>query len=346
MPQCSLQPPAPRVRPLLRPVVVVGVVAIVLLTGCSSSGAGRGRSAPPALGTSASHHAGNPSSYKVGSGDVNGKALPILAYLNYNTTAEEQSANIVIARCMASFGYTSNVPQMQVTQLPANLMYRRYGVTSLAVAERWGYHLEAGSPLRGSAPSSLQPRMSKAEMLVYSGTDHGVLQPPASSGAVAEPAPAPIRGTAIPSGGCSGMASREVYGAKLAGQADPYALPQAINLNGFEESQTSPTVVAAFQRWSRCMAKRGFDYATPFEAGNAFDIQTPNPSSQEVATATADVECKSQAHLVTTWFKEESRLEEASIQKNIVALDVLRAQEVAAETVAVHLASGSPSHIR
>lgn len=275
-------------------------------------------------------------SYQPNSGDVNGKVVPILAYLQYGTPAEIQANNILAARCMAGFGYSSGFPLVQ-DQVPLAPMYRRYGVTSLAVAKRWGYHPEAGSPLIQTVHRQA-PKMSPAEMLVFYGTNK--IMGPTSSGAIPEPKPANVGGRSIPAGGCNGQVAREIYGSSAA-RANPYYLAEKINRDDFRASETNPKVLAAFRDWSKCMASKGFTYSNPNQAMKSFGFSTPGPAPAEIATATADVECKNQTHLVTTWFNVESHLEEASIQKNILALDAIKAQEQAAEKAALGVVSGS-----
>ncbi|MGC1407014.1 MAG: hypothetical protein WA938_09815, partial [Candidatus Dormiibacterota bacterium] len=276
---------------------------------------------------------------------MNGKVVPILAYLQDGTATETQAQNILINRCMEGFGYTAaQVPQVEPPSQPTDSMYRRYGVTSLAVAKRWGYQPEAGSPLLPNPNPAADPAMSSAEMLVYLGTDQTTLPRPSPSGAIPPgPTPPPVDGKAVPPGGCDGKANREIDGANLEDENNALQLANTINRDDFDASETNPTVLAVFHAWSVCMAGKGFTYSNPNQAldANFNHTLTAAPSQLEVDTATADVECKNQTHLVTTWFDVEVKLEDASIQKNILALTALKNEEEAVEKTALRVVSES-----
>lgn len=289
---------------------------------CGAHASGSPRAGEPTPATRA-----GTARYTPTSGDVNGQALPIFAYLPPPTDTLSQASNILVTLCMATYGFTSNVPQIPPGQQVAP-MYRRYGVTSLAVADAYGYHLESGSPLR-TGHASPTPTMSPAEHLVYFGTPSGTPLRPPGTGTSPDASGAATAGA--PAGGCVGWASRQLYGTQV-----DFSLPRSIETQDFFASEADATVQSTFRAWRACMASHGFHYQTPLDAAGAFKGGSDKPpSALEIVTATADVRCKGKTGLVTTWFDVESRLEERDIQHNIVTLSAIRNAMLAAERKAV-----------
>lgn len=262
------------------------------------------------------------------------QVLPVFAYLQSGAeaTTYDQAYNILVAQCMARYGYSD--PHQVYLEPPTPPMYRRYGVTSLAIASQWGYHLEAGSPLLAKGPPATRP-WSSAELMVYTGSPHGQSSP------AAQPQPRPsYRGQPVPAGGCAGQAGRQLGNTGAAALPN---LPNQINEGDFTESMNQPDVLAVFGAWSHCMAQRGFDYRDPLQALSAATITTPSPGQRETDTAVADVQCKTRTHLVSIWFAAEYRLEEKSIQRNIVALTAIRAKLLAEEKAALAVIASAPA---
>jgi len=278
--------------------------AIVQVAGCSS---GSAVAAGPTGRWPISASTGLPS-----------QVLLIFSYLQSPAQADtfNQAYNILVAQCMARWGF-ADPTQVHGAEPPP--MYRRYGITSMAVASRWGYHLQPGSALLQTSPGT--PPMSDAENAVFLGTRSRILNPhysPFGNGKRLR-----VAGKLVPPGGCAGAAiiRLNAYGPA----ASPY-LPNQINLNDSSASQADPAVVAVFAAWSRCMAAKGYTLANPLQAGDGFNISTPKPSQQEIDMAVADVRCKDQTHVVSVWFGVEYRLQETSIQRNFTALSAIRAK--------------------
>jgi hypothetical protein len=89
--------------------------------------------------------------------------LPIFAYLQ---TASEsatfnQAYDILVGQCMARWGFNDPFQVEIGVDMPP--MFRRYGITSLAVASRWGYHLQ---PAANPAASSTAPGSNVANAVL------------------------------------------------------------------------------------------------------------------------------------------------------------------------------------
>lgn len=257
---------------------------------------------------------------------VTGQLLPIFKYLQSGAEANtyDRAYDIIVAQCMAKYGY--NDPHQIFVEPPIPAMYRRYGVTSLEIASRWGYHLEPGSPLLAKRPAQ-QPQ-SAAETLVLTGS----VNPPPQYSPFGNGKRVTFHGKLLPPGGCAGEA---IIRLRAYGPDALQILPSQINQDDFTASMTKPQVVAVFRNWSRCMVARGFSYRDPLQAAARFNINTPSPSRKEIDTAVADVRCKNQTHLVAVWFGVESRLEEVSIRGHLTALAAIHAKLAQEERAAL-----------
>jgi hypothetical protein len=93
--------------------------------------------------------------------------------------------------------------------------------------------------------------------------------------------------------------------------------------------------------WSTCMAAAGFRYADPRAP---FAVAWPHPaSSEEIATATADVACKQQTGLVSTWQQVEAGYQQVLIDRNRQALEGVRQAQSELVRRAHQLTGDSPS---
>jgi hypothetical protein len=240
------------------------------------------------------------------------------------TAAEQdtyyQAINILDAECMARFGLPD--PSPIFIGSARSPMYRRYGVTSMAVARRWGYHLDKANQDVPPAPPSMPAPERAAAFAVLLGTWSKDPDPHLS------PLQYPrirVAGKLVPAGGCRTWAALRLGSS----HHEVSTLPEMINLASFEASQSNPKVVAAFRAWSKCMAAHGYTASDPL------NIHTPvppssgagsgGPSQAEIRTAVADVTCKNRTLLVAIWFGAEYRYQEAAIQRHFTVLSALRA---------------------
>ena len=87
-------------------------------------------------------------------------------------------------------------------------------------------------------------------------------------------------------------------------------------------TQTDSRIRAADRLWSRCMARRGFSYASPAAAAGHRWPKSPSPA--EIATASADVSCKTRTNLLNTWLAVETAYQQALIGANLGTLAQLQ----------------------
>jgi hypothetical protein len=113
------------------------------------------------------------------------------------------------------------------------------------------------------------------------------------------------------------QASRELYA--QGGLSDP--VPQ-IAFQASQWTQSDPLVRVVDAAWSRCMAQRGYHYASPQQAADRSWPAKPTPT--ETATATADVQCKQQVNLPNTWLTVEAAYQAALIRENLATLTSLQ----------------------
>ncbi|MFB7274580.1 hypothetical protein [Streptomyces sp. NPDC056244] len=179
---------------------------------------------------------------------------------------------------------------------------RRYGLSSLAEAAKYGYDLPPYN-----TPETA-PNLSSEAFLVLNGTER--------KNSAAEKMR--VNGLAVTPTGCIGEAQSKVS----AYSTDPHGAEVAQNIatSSFQESLKSEKVQNAITSWSSCMKKYGFDFKSPLDATGNPEFHKPSPSpsesKKEIKTATSDVTCKDKTGLLTTWFSVES-----SIQRNKIAAD-------------------------
>jgi hypothetical protein len=241
-------------------------------------------------------------------------ALPVDAY---SLTVPERdrldhARSVLAGACMRTFGYrydaagdkavSDRTARNNLTDFGLYENKRRYGVTDVALATRYGYHLVSAAS--GSAvPQDVADdhglgKENAAEQEVRYGTD-----------ARGKRALRTASGRPIPVNGClsAGDATFTVHGTM--GDADAV---RALAAASFEQSQKDPAVVTARQAWSGCLAAKGYTFADP--VGNpGFDVSTPTVSPAESAMAAADAACKLRSHLTDVWLASEAAYQRQQI---------------------------------
>ncbi|MFJ8041644.1 hypothetical protein ACIRBX_14215 [Kitasatospora sp. NPDC096147] len=244
--------------------------------------------------------------------------LPVTAY---TPTADErlrsrQAVQRVLQDCMKDFGLSFPSHDLRAPSGPVSATQMRYGVTSLAQAELTGYHFGAANPgwtATGPAPDP-PDNTDPGYQLVLKGNGA-----PGTDGT-----PADHLGKPVPPGGCMGAMSRKLAaGATFRGEA---ALVKQISAEGFDRSLKDRAVVAAFAKWSACMADRGHHYATPMDALNDPAFAEAEPAPNERETAKADVACKAEHNVVGIWFAAEATFQRARIAEHQEELRTIRKQ--------------------
>ncbi|WP_031521562.1 hypothetical protein [Streptomyces sp. NRRL F-5123] len=300
----------------------VAAVALAATAGCTPpEGPGRTGSTD-----GAAHAAQAPSAGPGATGAA--PDIPLAAYLPSGRQLRDYltARQILANRCLAGFGFSPDplppaftADDADVTSLTA----RRYMLADPAAARGYGYHtaltpsyvrVDRRDRAAQQAEQAARPdhRSAADRSLVSLGLD------PAG-----KPVPHPrIGGRPVPEGGCTAQANRALTGTDDA--LTRAELPNTLQIDAWQQSRSDPGVKRAFAGWSACMAARGYRYADPVEADNDADWQSATPSARELATATADVACKQQAHVVTAWHAADSALQTAAIARNTAALAAVR----------------------
>lgn len=300
-----------------------GAVAAVALTtaGCTSSHA-------PAHGPGSAHAAPAPAGKPPASPGAAAPDIPLAAYLPSGRQLRDYATarQILANRCLAGFGFSPDplppaftADDADVTSLTA----RRYMLADPATARAYGYHTSlTPSYVRVDRRDRAAQKAEQAPRPDHRGAADRALVSLAldpSGKPVAHPR---IGGRDIPAGGCTAQANRSLTGTDDAlTRAD---LPNKLQIDAWQQSRSDPAVKRAFADWSVCMAARGYHYADPVAVNNAADWQSATPSARELATATADVACKRQTHVVTAWNAADSALQTAAIARDGAALAAVR----------------------
>jgi hypothetical protein len=223
-----------------------------------------------------------------------------------------EAQTLLTQQCMTARGFSYPVPASPSNGLTVlqGIEDDPFGLTSLARAETYGYKQPKGSSPQGG-PGIIG--------FVGGGVFAGALNHHGQAYTMALFGFAPGAGAGRQ--GCFNQAIAEVYG-RLGGNLNPDPVP-VIALQASQWAQTDPRVLAVERAWSRCMARRGFSFGTPLQAQQ--HSWPSAPTTGEVATAVADVSCKTQTNLPNTWLTVEAAYQAALVGQNLTALSQLQA---------------------
>jgi hypothetical protein len=225
-----------------------------------------------------------------------------------------EAQTLLIQRCMTARGFSYPAPATPNAGFQAlqGIEQDPFGLVSMSRAETYGYAQPKGSSQQGLEIIGFVGGAIFAGAL----TNHG----PAYTTALFGFGPG---GGAGPSRqmGCFQQAASEIYG-RLGGNPDPDPVP-GIAAQASQWAQNDPRVLAAERAWSRCMARRGYSYRTPLQAQQ--HGWPSAPTTGEVATAVADVSCKTRTNLPNTWLTVEAAYQSALVAQNLTVLSQLQA---------------------
>ncbi|MFE0178946.1 hypothetical protein ACFWZ2_42240 [Streptomyces sp. NPDC059002] len=96
----------------------------------------------------------------------------------------------------------------------------------------------------------------------------------------------------------------------------------------YEATRQDPNVVKVIKAWALCMKNQGHTVTEPGEANAEFAPtgRTAKAAPAEVETAVADVDCKKQSGLVSTWYTAEVAYQKTQIEENKPALEAEQAK--------------------
>lgn len=247
------------------------------------------------------------------SGDVPTPSLPIQAYKQTDSQNHQiNNARLTVMRsCMMKLGFdyppVSSFPRdTSGNALPQDAF--RYGPVSMKEADD-GYKYAAIQVAQNAASQPAKPVASAAENAALTGDD----QHP----------------------GCAKQAASAITA--NGGTLDTSDLVSNIDQQSFQKAQNSPQLQAAFKAWSACMSAKGFAYSTPIDPLRSPDFSSsgsdtsgiPTPSAAEVATAKADVQCKSSSGVIGIWVSLETSMQNQAIEQNAEALKQLKDEQAA-----------------
>jgi hypothetical protein len=236
-------------------------------------------------------------------------ALPLDSYEQVSAQGQQAlsaAGDLLTQRCMAAKGFVYTAAA-QPGSGAANLESIEdggYGVASLTQAEVYGYKNPGGG--NGGGPVGIVLPAFLGQQ-----SKHGQAWTSALLGFV--PGSRPV--SRQPEG-CLQESDLELYG-KLSGNPNPDPVP-GIAFEAASWTQSDPRIQLADRLWSACMARKGYTYKSPQQAEYA--TWPSEPTSAEIATAVADVRCKTQTNFVNTWLTVEAAYQSVLISQNLTEL--------------------------
>ena len=136
-----------------------------------------------------------------------------------------------------------------------------------------------------------------------------------------------FNGVEVPEGGCQGESFRAVGLDQDGGHIDvPGLYREAITL-----ARQHSAVEALIDDWSDCLADLGWEAADPSEPFRRWQGRrigpAGGPSSDEIAMAMADIECKKETGLLRAWVAAEVAYQNVLADEHVDALRDLAAQQ-------------------
>ncbi|MBB6081690.1 hypothetical protein [Streptomyces paradoxus] len=217
--------------------------------------------------------------------------LPVEAYMLTKAQARlvSDTRDDLLDQCMAKAGHPAWTPPPDLPALGGKTLTDwRYGIHDAALAAERGYHPDAEEQKAYDAAMG-------AGAVDKTGADESTVR------------------------GCVEQVNGQVPSASP--RAD---LVQKISGEAFIQSGKDPQVVRVFADWSSCMKGKGFTYAKPMDANDDPAFSDPTVvSDTEVATATADIQCRDKLDVEKTWFDAETKLQQAAITKHQAELNTV-----------------------
>lgn len=246
--------------------------------------------------------------------------LPMQTYLPTDQEQAQlsQAKKILVSDCMKGFGFNWT-PAPDLPRVgPKTLTDWRYGIHEMALAKKRGYKADA----KEQEAYDAAVKSGAVDDTTADGPEAKAL-----NGGIDE-----VEGKKVPKDGCVGSANREIDVETLQART-AIGLANAAFLKAKEDAD----VVKAFASWSACMKRSGYDYKQPLDASDDVKFQSPEVSSEEIATATADISCRQKTDVAWIWFRAEAALQKSAIDAH--------AEELSAERKRIDAAVRSASKI-
>lgn len=269
--------------------------------------------------------------------------LPTDSYLPTTAKAKQiqQAKDAVTTQCMQKFGFTfrgslvmdlANAPGRTSKELSTV-----YGAFDVAGVKTRGYNLNIDGSAAINQQLALQGGSAQQQPVtpdyerVLTGSDPGTHQPVTS-----------VAGRPVTPGGCSAVANAAL-GNVVVGTTTT-ALPDG----GPAVPQTDPRLAAAFTKWSDCMKAKGYTYPDPvaavsdkkWRAPEGRPDKVPTASPEEIAVATADVQCKVENNTVGVAVAVQTAYANRYIETHVTQLAAYQKQLDDALAKAARLVAG------
>ncbi len=235
-------------------------------------------------------------------------SLPLDAYVQDFTEQQTvlRAEYALTKSCVEQFGFQFAAPAWDKS--PAEVPnggqpthYRLYGLLDVDHAKQMGYH---------SYGQTVASEAAYADMKLPNDY-YNVVTAKFGGGT--------FNGKTIPDGGCLGAAQREIEG------TTDLSLPEQLTFDSWTASKSDSRVVAAFARWSKCMAQSGYSYSTPMEANNDPKWSGDKASAEEIAVAVANVNCKKTTNLVGIRMAVDAAYQRKAISQHGAELSAIQA---------------------
>jgi hypothetical protein len=314
--RCAASSPAARCAAAL----AAALAAVAVLAGCTGGSAGH---AVVGIGSAAGSRPQISVPRIPPANSASSITLPLDAYEQISIQQQgilNDAVVLLTQRCMAARGfvYTAQAQDSDSLASIQEIENTGLGLTSLTQAQTYGYRTSqahSGQLGTGSSGSAAEPDLGSAIK------QHGTGWANALDG--------PGRGGRA---GCLVTVLSQLEGP---GQSD---LALSLAYQAEQWTRTDPRLSAASQAWSRCMAHRGLSYSNPLAAAQH---RWPKlPSRTEIATAIADVTCKTQTNLVNTWQSIDAAYQQALVNRNPIQLAEVQASFASAFRRAETLLAG------
>ena len=276
----------------------VMVAGFVVLSGCAQS---------PATGSNHDDSKGRePSAGHNGSGSASQPFhLPIEDYSISPDDSHliEKAKSVLISQCMSELGsdYVEPIPTKLASQAS-----RRYGISDLATAGQWGYHMPKNAITQTNGGFKKLTEKDRTLLFGIDGTNK--------------------RSTAdekLPAGGCVGEANSTIAGEHVPDSAIAFA--QNVDVASFKALQKDASFIEVSKRWSKCMSRDGYTYYSPLMAVSDSKFhEVSEVTEHEKKVAKTDMQCKLETELMDEWSEIEGREQKRMINERLDKLRELK----------------------
>ena len=239
--------------------------------------------------------------------------LPLDAYWPSEATRQTitTASGILLEQCMAEFGLEFHSGQSSgPAQSEQERNARRYFVIDPKAAAVDGYHPSAA--LRQAQEAVQAQRSSDAAPV-----SADVINVMEGKG------PSTYNGKKVPEGGCSKESARRMGGGR---RVDTVTVDvQRMQAESYNRMQQDSRVINVSRSWSACMHEQGFEYPSPRAANDDQHWNGDGISDAEIATAVADVGCKTRTNIAGTMLAVETAYQQRLVDQHSTQLTELKA---------------------